>query len=249
MSANLEIRQYAGPDRHRHDYSQILFPMRGSMLVDVEGRTDVASSHCLTIIPQDHMHDFAPSSDCSLMVLDVESASLPEVLLPSVVGPPPALTVRVEPWLWRLFSQLGREVEADRRRAADAAHLALSGLQLVQRGRDARLSPLGRAQQRVVNLANGVDGLEAASVSSAARMAGLGQSQFHALFRDMVGQSPKQYQLRRLFDRAVDLLANTSLPVSEIAYELGYRNASSFNRQFKQRFGVTPSEFRSARAD
>lgn len=245
MSANLEIRQYAGPDRHRHDYSQILFPMRGSMLVDVEGRTDVVSSNCLTIIPQDHLHDFAPSSDCSLMVLDVESASLPEALLPSVPGLPPALTVRVEPWLWRLFSQLGREVEADGRRAADAAHLALSGLQLVRRGQDA---PLGMAQQRVVNLANGADGLEAVSVSKAARMAGLGQSQFHALFREMVGQSPKQYQLRRLFDRAVDLLVNTALPVSEIAYELGYRNASSFNRQFKQRFGVTPSAFRSARA-
>jgi len=248
MSANLEIREYAGPDRHRHDYSQILFPMRGSMLVDVEGRTDAVSSHCLTIIPQDHMHDFAPSSDCSLMVLDVESESLPEALLPSMVGPPPTLTVRVEPWLWRLFSQLGREVEADGRRAADAAHLALSGLQLVRRGQDAQHVPLGRAQQRVVNLANGVDGLEAVSVSNAARMAGLGQSQFHALFREMVGQSPKQYQLRRLFDRAVDLLVNTSLPVSEIAYELGYRNASSFNRQFKQRFGVTPSAFRSARA-
>ncbi|MBB3611959.1 AraC family transcriptional regulator [Rhizobium sp. BK602] len=248
MSATLEIRQYAGPDRHRHDYSQILFPMRGSMLVDVEGRTDIVSSNCLTIIPQDHMHDFAPSPDCSLMVLDVESASLPEALLASVLGVPAALTLKVEPWLWRLFSQLGREVEADGRRAADAAHLALSGLQLVRRGWDEAHSSLGMAQQRVVNIADRVGGLEAVSVSSAARMAGLGQSQFHALFREMHGQSPKQYQLRQLFDRAVDLLVNTSLPVSEIAYELGYRNASSFNRQFKQRFGVTPSVFRSARA-
>jgi AraC-like DNA-binding protein len=34
--------------------------------------------------------------------------------------------------------------------------------------------------------------------------------------------------------------------VSEIAYSLGYENVSSFNRLFKRRFGVTPSEFRAA---
>lgn len=225
MSINLEIRQYAGPDRHRHDYSQILFPMRGSMVVDVDGRSDVVSSNSLAIIPQDRMHNFAPSADCSLMVMDVELASLPDALVPSVLSDASALTVRIEPWLWRLFNQLGREVELDARRAGDVAHLALSGLQLV-RQEPVMGAPLrSPAEQRVLN-ATGAFG--AASVTNMARKAGLGQSQFHALFRETVGQSPKQYQLRKLFDRAVDLLVNTSLPVSEIAYELGYRNASAF---------------------
>jgi AraC-like DNA-binding protein len=78
-----------------------------------------------------------------------------------------------------------------------------------------------------------------------ARKAGLGQSQFHALFRATTGQSPKQFQLRKRLDRAVDHLVTTSEPISEIAYGLGYENVSSFNRLFRQRFGVTPSEFRS----
>ncbi|MBV9517296.1 MAG: AraC family transcriptional regulator, partial [Hyphomicrobiales bacterium] len=30
-----------------------------------------------------------------------------------------------------------------------------------------------------------------------------------------------------------------------IAYAIGYANVPSFNRLFKQRFGVTPTEFRS----
>jgi AraC-like DNA-binding protein len=80
-----------------------------------------------------------------------------------------------------------------------------------------------------------------------ARSAGLGQSQFHALFRATTGQSPKQFQLRKLLDCAVDRLVGTTDPISEIAYALGYQNVSSFNRLFRQRFGVTPSEFRTAR--
>lgn len=79
-----------------------------------------------------------------------------------------------------------------------------------------------------------------------ARMARLGQSQFHALFRATTGQSPKQYHLQRKLDRAVERLIGTSDPVSEIAYSLGYENVSSFNRLFKRRFGVTPSGFRAA---
>ena len=77
-----------------------------------------------------------------------------------------------------------------------------------------------------------------------ARKAGLGQSQFHALFRATTGRSPKQFHLRKLLDRAVDRLVTTSDPIAEIAYGLGYQNVSSFNRLFRRRFGMTPSEFR-----
>ena len=51
---------------------------------------------------------------------------------------------------------------------------------------------------------------------------------------------------RRDFRGRVACEVATALPVSEIAYALGYQNASSFNRQFKRRFGLTPSEFRAA---
>jgi AraC-like DNA-binding protein len=52
--------------------------------------------------------------------------------------------------------------------------------------------------------------------------------------------------LRKLLDRAVDRHVTTSDPISEIAYAQGYQNVSSFNRLFRQRFGVTPSDFRAA---
>jgi AraC-like DNA-binding protein len=51
--------------------------------------------------------------------------------------------------------------------------------------------------------------------------------------------------LEKLLDEAVDRLLTSSDPISQIAYALGYENASSFNRLFKQRFGLTPTELRS----
>ncbi len=75
MSIHLELRSYRGGDRHRHDYSQILLPMQGAMRLDVEGHRSVVSSQCVAIIPREHEHDFEPTADCSMLILDVEAGA------------------------------------------------------------------------------------------------------------------------------------------------------------------------------
>jgi AraC-like DNA-binding protein len=241
MSIHLELRSYRGGDRHRHDYSQILLPMQGAMRLDIEGHHSVVSSQCVAIIPRDHEHDFEPTADCSMLILDVEAGAFAGGSGPGLLRDPVPSLTRVEPWLWRMFRQLGAEVEAGACRADDAARMAMAGLQLIQPTATPR--PLSRAESRVLAVAH--EG-GAANVAEMAKTAGLGQSRFHALFRATTGQSPKQAQLTRLFDTAAEELVATALPVAEIAYALGYQNASSFNRQFKRRFGLTPSEFRAA---
>jgi len=231
MSAQIEIRQYRGGGRHAHDFVQILFPMRGAMRIDIEGERNVVSNHRLAVIPEGHEHDFAPSHDCRMMVLDVDRSEIAGDL-------PVSIVTQVDPFLWRLFNLIGDEIAADQRSAADAARLALTGLQLVK--------PIPTAAPRVDERILAALARSDESVAGQARRTGLGQSQFHALFRATTGQSPKQFKLRRLLDRAVDRLTGTPDPISEIAYDLGYQNVSSFNRLFKQRFGVTPSEFRAA---
>lgn len=55
-------------------------------------------------------------------------------------------------------------------------------------------------------------------------------------FRDLLETELKQ--------RAQDLLNNTDQDVSEIAYQLGYRDVGNFSTAFKRWCGVTPTEFR-----
>jgi AraC-like DNA-binding protein len=43
---------------------------------------------------------------------------------------------------------------------------------------------------------------------------------------------------------AAQLLASTSVPLSEIGYRVGYSRASTFHRAFRVWFGQTPATFR-----
>lgn len=237
MSAQLEVRRYSAGDRHLHDYSQILFPLQGSMRIAIEGRADVVSSNAIAFIPERSTHDFEPSRDCCMLVLNVEAAAFNAGSLPCVLRGGQPMTTQIDPFSWRLFRFLGHELDADAKRAPEAIPLALTALQLVR--------PASNAPDK--RILRATDGDAVTTVADMARSAGLGQSQFHALFRATTGQSPKQFQLRKLLDCAVDRLVSTTDPISEIAYALGYQNVSSFNRLFRQRFGVTPSEFRTAR--
>jgi len=49
-------------------------------------------------------------------------------------------------------------------------------------------------------------------------------------------------------ERASWLLANTDTTVEDIAYALGYEDASNFSRTFKRWCGQTPKEYRLAHA-
>ena len=73
---------------------------------------------------------------------------------------------------------------------------------------------------------------------------GIGYSKFRRMFKDYTGVSPAQYRLQVKLVRAKELLTSGSLNVSEIAYELGFENASQFSTFFRKREGITPTAFR-----
>src|SRR6516162_1867987 len=55
-----------------------------------------------------------------------------------------------------------------------------------------------------------------------------------------------EYVSRTRFQRAHDLLQNSDLPVTEIAFAAWFQSLSQFNRVFKKLSGKSPTEFRTA---
>jgi AraC-like DNA-binding protein len=84
---------------------------------------------------------------------------------------------------------------------------------------------------------------EPLSVADLAERAFMSPSAFSHLFRDVTGRSPYQFVKEMRLDRARELLIENESSVTTISKAVGYRSASHFINEFRDRFGVTPRAF------
>ncbi len=241
MSCNLEVRTYRTGGRHAHGHGQVLVPLQGTMRIEIEGVTGTVGASRAALIPTHHVHRFEPSRDCKLLILDVEEGASFDAIGP---GDGEARFAELAPWLLRVLRSIGRDAERDRQVARDAAQVALAGL----RSAEAERAALPTRHRRLHEVVQSLDGgAERQPVAELAREAALGRSQFHALFREATGRSPKQFQIERMLEMAVDRLIATDDPIAVIARDCGYENISSFNRLFKRHLGMAPGALRAGR--
>jgi AraC-like DNA-binding protein len=66
------------------------------------------------------------------------------------------------------------------------------------------------------------------------------------LLSTVTGQSTQQHIHGKLIEVAKEKLSTTSLSVAEVAYQLGFEHAQSFNRLFKTKTNLSPLEFRAS---
>ena len=65
-------------------------------------------------------------------------------------------------------------------------------------------------------------------------------------FKKITGINFVDYVARTRIEKAIDLLHDVNLRISEIAFAVGFQSLSQFNRVFKKLTGQSPTEFRAA---
>lgn len=76
------------------------------------------------------------------------------------------------------------------------------------------------------------------------QVACLSKYHFIRLFKEVYGQTPRQYLIARRLEKASMLLKESDLSFHEICHEVGLKDSSSFGRLFKRSFGSTPHIYR-----
>ena len=67
---------------------------------------------------------------------------------------------------------------------------------------------------------------------------------FNRRFKLATGTTPRRYIQEVRIDNAADLLKNSNLSISEIAFEIGYLDSGYFSGLFKRIMSITPNEYR-----
>lgn len=81
-----------------------------------------------------------------------------------------------------------------------------------------------------------------------AKRCGMTPFRFSRLFKQTYGVGFVEFIQRKRMDKAEELLSNSEMPITSIAYAVGFQDPSYFARSFKQYFGCCPSDYRQALA-
>ena len=85
------------------------------------------------------------------------------------------------------------------------------------------------------------------SLEVLAERSGSSASHFHAVFKAIVGETPKRHVERLRLERAAFRLLVQEATILEIALDCGFANHETFTRAFRRRFEVTPDAYRKGR--
>lgn len=234
---DLSLRSYDGDTgTDRHDWAQLVLPVRGSLTLDIagrEGRLDVA--HAAYVHPGAWHTTIGDRPNHSL-VLDVAGADIPDGIADRLasqafVPMPPAATALVD--YMRLMVE---------DRVQGEAHLVRwVPLLLDALGRE-RPRPLSRLQATLASVEQSLAHLWTAALM--ASRANLSTSRLHELFRVELGTSPRAWLAERRLARVREWLARSDRPIAAIATDAGYADQSALTRAMRDAMGITPAAYR-----
>jgi AraC-like DNA-binding protein len=217
---------------HAHEFHQVAFPVAGELDHRIGPIAGTLSARRFGVIPRGEQHAFRASGRNCFLVLDTDWP---------VVGKGPAIRT-LDATLAELVRYAARELASRTLPAALNFHLAalLAG-KVQQSNADASPSDEPVEQALAIMTARYAERLTVAELAEAA---GLGSSQFHAIFRRRTGKSPAEMLADLRLDSASIMLRETKLPIAEIALAVGFSDQSALTRCLRRRRATTPLALR-----
>ena len=229
-----------------HGWHSISYVRKGTFGYHTRGRTyDLVAGSMMLGRAGDEFrcsHEHMAGDECLAIMLEPEMA---ETL------PPAAWRHGALPPLAELVV-LGQLAEASASGATDIA-LDEAALLLVARtitlSADQPPAPVRvreRDRRRMIEAALWIESRcdETLGLEQAARIVDLSPYHFLRQFRAVVGVTPHQHLLRCRLRHAARLLAESELPVTDVALDVGFQDLSNFIRTFRRAAGVAPRDFR-----
>ncbi len=230
---SLSVRSYSlTQDTHAHGFHQIVVPLSGAMEIAIDPDVyTVAVGHCV-VIPSGTAHRYSAPEKSTFLVADMGS-------LPENIGSLEEPCVAIDSDLLTFCNYA--DVHLTNAASDETARLLYSLFWRLLEQQDFR----GRIDERIMRAVMLMD--EDLSVShpveTLAATACLSVSQFKTVFKKSFGMPASGYLTGRRMERAKTLLANTDYPISVVAAEVGYDDASAFTRRFTAQFGQSPRNF------
>lgn len=81
-------------------------------------------------------------------------------------------------------------------------------------------------------------------VNDIAQYIGINRSYLTSIFKKQLNISPQEYLVSFRLKKAAELIRTTNMSIQDISASIGYENALTFSKMFKQTYGMSPKNYR-----
>jgi AraC family transcriptional regulator of arabinose operon len=224
----------------------VLVCVAGAGSVHVDGAEFAVTPGCAVLLPRGLPHSYrAVAGDpWTIWWAHLRGSDVPELAAATGAGASrPVLVLRQSDRAVALLDEIVGHLE----RGHGPAHLigatGAAWKLFTQLATDQLLPERGDPVERAMAyLADRLD--SPVRVDDLASLVGVSSSHLGALFRRATGGGVLAYQTSLRMTRARSLLDRTGMPVAEVARTVGYDDPLYFSRHFRDRHGVSPTEYR-----
>ncbi|MBJ7538796.1 AraC family transcriptional regulator [Marinomonas transparens] len=219
---------------HSHQHTQIVLPLTGHLILDVESRQQPVEFGQACFISQGQAHTHLAETDNRCLILNALPVWDEEVQsTDNFIN----LTPQAQAYLPFLSSLIGDT--ANELAMAQALNLLEHLLPIPQDNTIKADSRLEKAQKILSH-----DFQQSWPLAKLAEEVHLSPSQLSLLFKRTLGITPKQYLLKRRLKEAQVYLESSDYPLEAIAQKIGLHDASALVRLFTTFYKVTPGHYR-----
>ncbi len=235
---------------HLHEEVEIIFIFKGNALANINGEEFILGEGDIAIIFPDAVHGYKQLSDkVEVGKFIFQPDFLPEIKNELYSGAPIRPVIRRNEWENMRLTPLAQEILAYYENSSAAVKKAYLLLLTGKILSSPTLFEKSKAHPRKTDTVTQIidyckdNYREDITVKSIAKELFISEGYVSRIFADKLKINFRAYINGLRLNRALKLLNETNLSVSEIAYDCGFSCMRTFNRVFYARFGVSPSKY------
>lgn len=253
--------------KHRHNYVEVIYMCQGTTTHIVDGNEVVLEEGDLLFLNQNAQQEILPAGEQDIAVnfivlpeffntafsmMGTEENSLKEFLVGTLcekndrtsylyfhVSDILPIQNLVENMVWTIYYDMGNK------RSCNQITMGLLLLQLLNHMDKMETGSTQFDTELTGNVLNYIEGhYKNGSLSELAHMMNYDVYWLSREIKKRTGKTYKELLQTKRMNQAVYLLTSSTLPVADIIESVGYDNTSYFYRKFKEKYGISPKDYR-----
>lgn len=253
--------------KHRHNFVEVIYMCKGSTTHVIDGNTVVLEEGDLLFLNQNAVQEIMPAGegdiavnfiilpqffDTAFQMIGADENLLRDFLVGSLcedsrrtsylyfhVADVLPVQNLIENMVWSLLNNQWNK------RSSNQLTMGLLFLHLINHIEKMETGGKSYHQEFEVAVLNYVEThYREGSLSELSELMGYNLYWLSREIKKRTGKTYKELVQTKRMNQAAYMLTNSRVPVAEIIQMVGYDNSSYFHRKFKERFGVSPKEYR-----